>query len=65
MVRFAVQVAEAPEFTVEGKQVNEDKTAGASRVKAVDFVTPFIRAFTCAVESAEMAATVAVKTALV
>jgi hypothetical protein len=62
---LAVQVVEAPEFTVEGEQVNEDNAAGASRVKAADFVMPFSRAFTCVVASAEMAATVAVKTALV
>ena len=65
LVWLTVQVLNAPEFTVEGKQASEDKTAGATRVRLAVPDPPFRMAVSRAVASLETAATVAVKLALV
>ena len=65
MVRPTVQVVVVPEFNVEGEHDSEANTAGATRVREALFELPFAVAVSCAVASALMAATVAVKPALV
>jgi hypothetical protein len=61
----AVQALDAPEFTEDGEQVRDETVAGATRISVAELEVPFKVAVTCAVVSAAIEPTEAVKPALV
>jgi hypothetical protein len=63
--RVTVQVVDAPELTEDGEQVRDETVAGATRVSVAAPEVPFKVAVTCAVASAAIEPTEAVKPALV